>query len=71
MQDLDKIFHVHLINAKVRHCLSIFQNIEKNTIGKNFHNHFSDPFTEIQDNDFIFVFLIKNIQGHLRLRVGI
>ena len=47
MQDFEKIFDVHLINAKVRHCLSIFQKIEKTTIRKNFHNHFSDPSTEI------------------------
>ena len=47
MQDFDKIFDVHLINSKVRHCLSIFQKIEKTTIGKNFHNHFSDQSTEI------------------------
>ena len=40
MKNFDKIFYVHLINTKVRHCLSIFQKIEKITIGKNFHNHF-------------------------------
>ena len=47
MQDFDKIFYVHLINAKVLHCLSIFQKIVKTTIGKNFYNNFSDPCTEI------------------------